>query len=285
MKASLTFLTLAAMLGGFARAGCGSTGSTPPVADAHAADGSVPPARILDVFFGLDNALPPTANFLCMGGGGMDGMPVTFSRRIGVDSPSASAFRVTTRSGAVHTPRCATLRPALGPGKRHTVLLIGEFGQDPSDPPVRLDVIGSVPLLGGGDAMGLSSDQVTPLPLGPSLRIAYRYAPSALAGSSCPSATRQTVQITWAGGVTAPTGGELGDAARSRMRVTLAGGTEVTPIALADLGDNDNYTQLCLDAEAPAERVTVEAGVAADPRGDTNPPTSIAVTIDPEGSR
>jgi hypothetical protein len=149
MKASLTLLTLAATLWGFSRAGCGSTVAPPTVADARAADGGGPTAQILDVFFGLDNALPSMANFLCMGAGGMDGMPVTFSRRIGVDNPSASAFRVTTRSGATHTPRCATLRSAVGPSERHTVLLIGEFGQDPGDPPVRLDVIGSVPLLGG----------------------------------------------------------------------------------------------------------------------------------------
>jgi hypothetical protein len=48
-------------------------------------------------------------------------------------------------------------------------------------------------------------------------------------------------------------GGELGDAARAGMRVTLVGGVQVSPIALADLGDNDNYTQLCLDTDTPAE--------------------------------
>jgi hypothetical protein len=146
-------------------------------------------------------------------------------------------------------------------------------------------VIGSVPLRNGGDAMGLSSERVTPLASGPSVRIAYRYAPTELTGSSCPETTRQIVQLTWAGGVTAPMGGELGDAARARMRVTLAGGGQVRPIALADLGDNDNYTQLCLDTDTPAESVTVEAGVAADPRGDINPETSIRVTTDPEGVR
>jgi hypothetical protein len=281
--------------------GCSSPRSEPDaratVADAAHGDGadaapttnpsdaSAERAEILDVFFGLDNALPATANFLCMGGAGMDGMPVSFSRRIGVDTPAASAFRITTRSGAVRTPRCATLRPAIGASKRHTVLLIGELGEDPSDPPVRLEVIGSVPLLNGGDAMGLSSDRVTPLSEGPSLRIAYRYAPAELARSTCPPATRQIVQLTWAGGVSAPMGGELGEPARARMRVTVMGGIDVTPIALADLGDNDNYTQLCLDTDAQAERVTIEAGVAADPRGDSNPMTSIRVTRDPEAIR
>jgi hypothetical protein len=265
--------------------GCLSHAPTQPSSGSSVDGGATPRAEILDVFFGLDNALPATANFLCLGGGGMDGMPVTFSRRIGVDTPEPSAFRVTTRSGAVRTPRCATLRPALGPSKRHTVLLIGDFGDDPGDPPVRLDVIGPVALLSGGDAMGLSSERVTSLAAGPSVRVAYRYAPTELAGSSCPGTTRQIVQLAWAGGVTAPMGGELGDAARAGMRVTLVGGVQVSPIALADLGDNDNYTQLCLDTDTPAESVTVEPGLAADPRGDTNPETSIRVTTDPEGVR
>ena len=246
---------------------------------------SAPSAQILDVFFGLDNALPAAGNLLCGAiVAGMDGIPVTFSRRIAVDNPDVSAFRITTQSGATHTPRCATLRPALGASERHTVLLVGELGSD-RDPPVRLDIVGSVPLLSGGDARGLSSSRITALAPGPELRIGYRYTPGELPGSSCPQLTRQIVQITWAGGVTAPGGGELGDAARTRMRVKLSDGVEVTPVALADLGDNDNYTQLCLDTQTPAESVTVEAGVAVDPRGDANPLTSIRITADPEALR
>lgn len=238
-------------------------------------------AQILDAFFGLDDALPFAANALCPGGGGMDGMPVTFSRRVGVDAPEADAFRVTTRAGRVLTPRCATLRPALAPTKRHTVLLIGDLG-DATDPPVRVEVVGSVPLLAGGDALGLVSPPVTPLADGPSLRLAYRYAPESLTGSACPAATRQVVQLTWAGGVTALSGAQLGDAERARMRVTLEGGAVAQPIALADLGDNDNYTWLCLDTAVPAASVSVEAGVAADPRRDANPETTQRVIADPE---
>jgi hypothetical protein len=278
-----------ALIGALSCAACEGPAQTPRDAQA-AIDASVPsdagaPAQILEVFFGLDNALPATANLLCAGAGGLDGMPVTFSRRIGVDAPEAAAFRVTTRSGQARTPRCATLRPALGPSKRHTVLLIGDFGDDPGDPPARVEVVGSVPLLNGGDARGASSDRVTPLSQGPELRIALRYAPAALAGSSCPMGTRQIVQLTWAGGVRGAAGGELGDDARAQTRVTLSTGDVVTPVALADLGDNDNYTQLCLDTDTPAESVTVEAGVAIDPRGDANPRTSARVTTDPEGVR
>lgn len=286
MSASLDLFLFRGLLGVLLCAGCRSTAESQPdaqmVSDAQTASDGGSRAQILEVFFGLDNALPLMSNLLCPGAAGMDGMPVTFSRRIGVDNPEASAFRVTTRSGLVRTPRCATLRPALGPSKRHTVLLIGDFGDDPADPPARVEVIGSVPLLNDGDATGLSSDRVTPLSQGPELRIAYRYAPTALAGSSCPPMTRQIVQLTWAGGVRSSTGGELGDEARARMRVTLSTGVTVTPVALADLGDNDNYTQLCLDTDTPAESVAVEAGVAIDPRGDANPMTSIGVSADPE---
>ncbi|MBL8685031.1 MAG: hypothetical protein JNK05_37995 [Myxococcales bacterium] len=278
-----------ALLASLCAAGCKPSAHTPadaraPLDASSATDGGAS-ARILEAFFGLDDALPVMANLLCMGASGMDGMPVTFSRRIGVDAPDVAAFRVTTRSGAAITPRCATLRPALGPSKRHTVLLIGDFGDDPADPPARVEVVGSVPLMNGGDAQGLSIDRVTPLSRGPELRIAYRYAPTELAGTSCPATTRQIVQVTWAGGVRASTGAELGDEARTRTRITLSTGTIVTPIALADLGDNDNYTQLCLDTDDPAESVSIEAGVAIDPRGDANPATTIAVTTDPEAVR
>ncbi|MBK6470337.1 MAG: hypothetical protein IPF94_06260 [Betaproteobacteria bacterium] len=250
------------------------------------AEPAAPRARILDVFFGLDDALPARANLLCRGVrvAGMDGVPVTFSRRIALDNPDPSAFRITTQSGATYTPRCATLRPAQGMSKRHTVLLIGELGSE-RDPPVRMDVVRSVPLLNGGDAMGLSTDRVTALALGPELRIGYRYAPGELPKARCPNSTLQIVQITWAGGVTAPGGDELGEAARGGMRVTLSNGVEVSPIALADLGDNDNYTHLCLDTQTPADRVTVDPGVAIDPRGDLNPRTSIRITADPEALR
>jgi len=275
------FMTVAAATLFLNACGGGNEGSAQPAPSTATA----PSPQILDVFFGLDNAIPLTGNLLCGAlVAGMDGIPVTFSRRIGIDNPDPSAFRITTQSGATYTPQCATLRPALGSSKRHTVLLIGELGSD-RDPPVRLDIVRSVPLLNGGDAQGLSSARVTQLAQGPDLKIGYRYARGELPNSSCPQSTMQIVQITWGGGVTAPGGGELGDAARMRMRVTLSNGSEVTPTALADLGDNDNYTQLCLDTLTPAESVTVEPGVAVDPRGDSNPLTLIRVTTDPEALR
>lgn len=267
---------------GFSAIACGGDASSARPQPSHGPGGAVASATILDAFFGLDDALPARSAFVCLGSVGEDGMPVTFSQRVQSAKPEASAFLVTTRSGATHVPRCATLAPANDASERHTVLLMGKLGDDPADPPVRVDVVGSVPLDGGGDARGLSG-KVTPLAAGPSLLLALRYLPAELPGTSCPPGpTRQIVQVTWSGGVSAPGGGDLTDAQRRRMHVTLAdpaGGTrDVTPFALADLGDNDNYVQLCLDDDAKPLSVRVEPGTCVDPRGDANDATAIAVT-------
>jgi len=234
--------------------------------------------RILSAFFGLDDALPAAVDFICPGGAGRDGMPVVFSRRVS-GTPAASAFRVTTRSGATHTPVCATLAPAVGATERHTVLLGGDFGGEPADPPVRIEIVESMPLEGGGDARGLTAD-VTPLSAGPALVLAMRYLPTELK-TACPASTRQLVQVTWNGGVSVLGGADVGDAQRLRMHVVVArdGGTaEITPEALADLGDNDNYMHLCLSTDESPLAVRVEASTFVDPRGDLNAETRLDLT-------
>ena len=70
----------------------------------------------------------------------------------------------------------------------------------------------------------------------------------------------------------------------AKIKAVVQRGAVVTPIALADLDDNDNYTHLCLEEATPARSVTVKAGVAVDSRGDANPETTIPVTNDPEAS-
>ena len=96
---------------------------------------------LLSAFFGLDNALPFAVNLLCFGGAGDDGMPVVFSHRISSDSVRPEQFQITTRSGQLTTPECATLRPAGDPGERRTVLLIGEFGNADTDPPEVVTIV------------------------------------------------------------------------------------------------------------------------------------------------
>jgi ribosomal protein S13 len=95
-------------------------------------------------------------------------------------------------------------------------------------------------------------------------------------GSGCPESTRQVVRAVWSGGVTKPGGDEV-DVERRAYRVLGDGGasepSEVSPFAFGDLGDGDNYPELCLDTEAPALRVAFPAGLMTDPREDLNPAT------------
>ena len=144
------------------------------------------PPRIVSAFFGLDNAL--TARRFK----DADGMPVTFSRRV-KEPVDAAAFTVVTRSGKRLKPEEATTRPANAADKRHTVLLIGEFGNEPHDPPVKVEVTSHLPLDGDEDAKGLSL-AVTPLTNGPSLVLAYAADPEKMKGDH-PAGTKQIIVV------------------------------------------------------------------------------------------
>ncbi len=227
--------------------------------------------RLLNAFFGLDDALPGSAFWLCAQAPGRDGMPITFSRRV-TQEPAPAAFTVTTRSGVKKTPLCVTPRPANEASENHTLLLIGDLGSV-DDPPAQVEVTGALALEAGGQAQGLSVE-VTPLEAGPTLVLALGYAPGDL-DSDCPKTTQQVVVVAWAGGVHL-VGGATRETHRQMYRVATERG-EVMPLALGDLDDQDNYVHLCLDTNAPAARVSASAGVLLDPRDDVNPETSVAV--------
>jgi hypothetical protein len=246
---------------------CGRLTTTTPPATALDRE----PPQLLNAFFGLDDAMPPISRVFCPTGPGRDGMPVTFSRR--VMSMNPSDFVVVTRSGVRKTPDCATLRPADGASERHTVLLIGDLG-GAQDPPVRVEVVGNVVLEAGGQGRGLKVN-VTPLEDGSTLVLAIAYEAGKI-DSDCRTGTQQVVQVTWTGGVT-PKDGVSQEDHRTMYRVTTANG-EVTPVALGDLNDNDNYVHLCLNTTANASEVKARAGVLIDPRGDLNPSTSVTVS-------
>jgi len=220
------------------------------------------PPRMVSAFFGLDNALR-----------GRDGMPVTFSRR--VEEPiEPAAFTVVTRSGARHQPSVATTRPANEAAKRHTVLLIGELGDEPDDPPVKVEVSGHLALAGGADAHGLSV-AVTPLADGPSLVLAYVANPGKIEGKH-PPGTKQIIVVVWAGGVR-PMPGVKHENHRLGYSVETTDG-DVLPIDVGNLGDRDNYEHLYLDTDSKPLRVSMKGGLLIDPRDDPNPTTSIEVT-------
>jgi hypothetical protein len=231
------------------------------------------PPRLVSAFFGLDHALPGNARWLCLEAPGADGMPVTFSRRV-VGDVDPRAFTVRTRSGARLHPRCATTRPARSPSKDHTVLLIGELGHEPTDPPVEVEVTDTLALAGGVDAKGLKAP-VIPLADGPTLVLALGLVPGAIP-SDCPAPrTRALVVVVWAGGVT-PAPGADDEAHRAGYQITTSAGT-TKPFALGDLHDRDNYVHLCLDTAARPESVRFAPGILVDPRGDRNPETSVDV--------
>ena len=126
---------------------------------------------MVSAFFGLDNAIQALRYK------GADGMPVTFSKRVADPaSLEPEMFTVISRSGKRVHPLRVTTRPANAASKRHTVLLIGEFGNESEDPPVKVEVTGQLILAGGDNAQGLSA-QVTPLEDGPSLVLAYAVSP------------------------------------------------------------------------------------------------------------
>jgi len=226
------------------------------------------PAQMLSAFFGLDNALP-SLRFK-----NVDGMPVTFSKRVqDPGSLEPNGFTVITRSGARVQPLHVTTRPAQAPSKRHTVLLIGEFGNEPEDPPVKVEVTGHLLLAGGEDAQGLSV-AVTPLKNGPSLIMAYSVSPGDFA-DDFPLETKQIVVVVWNGGVT-PVEGVTRDNHRLGYSFETVDGDSVQPIALGDIG-GDNYEYLFLDTEAAVLRVSMKSGLLMDPRADANPATSVAI--------
>jgi hypothetical protein len=257
--------------------------------------------QVLSAFFGLDNALPDSVNRLCDDGANRDGMPVIFSHHVNADTLQPEDFAVITAAGVVNTPMCVTLGPAVDIGELATALLIGELGAAETDPPVRVEIVGEI-LSGSGnpDSPAVAEDEtaldfsglevaVTPLAAGPSLIVAESVPEDEWTrgrrgrqaqGSSCPlRGTVQIVRVAWSGGVTKAGGGEITDVEREQYQVTVvaADNTEVliTPFAIGDLNDGDNYHLLCLDVEGTPQKVSFSEGYLYDPNADElNPHTT-----------
>ncbi|MYJ74016.1 MAG: hypothetical protein F4089_02470 [Gammaproteobacteria bacterium] len=247
-------------------------------AAANAQDSKVE-ARILSAYHGLDQ-LPERAGALALicgrPVGGHDGMPVVFSAQLDIDTVSPDAFAVETSSGDTLTPLCATLRPAMEPLERRTVLLIGPFGSAES-PPLGVEVVGRLRDVHGNALAGLRTDAITALSAGPSLVFAERFAPGAPGlDEECPEATAQAVLLTWEGGVTGPRGADLAEAQRTAISVVLENGGRVHPLILGDV-DRDNHVIACLGEASPAVSVSVTAGFFHDPGDDANPDTRVDV--------
>lgn len=262
------------------------------VTNAIAADGS--DAALLSAFFGLDDALPALAGLvICEGANGKDGMPIIFSQEVDPATLEPGDIKVTTASGAIGEVMCLTLAPADDVGELRTALLVGQYGSV-EDPPVTVEIVGNVLSADGSvNFKGLQVD-VTPLENGPTLVMAeivpvgdWSLGTPATGipfggGSGCPSDTKQVVRAVWDGGVTKPNGrNDADDLERQEYKVTVERDdqtrADITPFALADLGDGDNNHKLCLDTEDRAVAVSFTAGYLTDPREDLNPATSVTL--------
>lgn len=252
-------------------------------------------ARLLSAFFGLDNSLPRTANRICQGAAGLDGMPVIFSTEIDHTTLQAGDFRVTTQSGVQGRVHCVSFRPATDAGELRTVLMIGEFGNANTDPPARVEIVGHIHSIEGTLDFQGAAVAVTPLEQGPTLILAERFdrdipykglGQRRTRGSNCPAeGTLQALRVVWAGGVKLANGKEPGEAGGRLYRVTVRDkdGTlrKVVPKTLADLGDGDNNHLLCLDTADRPVSVAFPAGVLTDPNDDPNPDTSVSLEHKP----
>lgn len=250
-------------------------------------------ASLLSAFFGLDNALPALSDAtICEGAGGKDGMPVIFSHEIDVRTMQAGDFRVITESGHVGEITCVTLAPADDRGELRTVLVVGNYGSA-TDQPAKVEVTGNLLSLNNAINFKGTTVTVTPLKAGPTIVFAEVVPASQWelekkatsipfgGGNGCPTGTKLIVRAIWAGGVTRPGGKEIDMTEGSLYRVTIQKDNdppvEVSPFAVADLGDGDNNHLLCIDVHGSPKKVFFPAGHLTDPREDLNPDTEISV--------
>lgn len=243
--------------------------------------------RILTAFFGLDNGLNQRSRLIYKNAPGQDGMPLVFTHEIDPSTLEGADFAVTTKNGNVHIVEAASLLPANEEFELRTVLLIGEYGNHPDNPPVSVEVVGDLIARTGQNFKG-KSIEVIPLPEGPILSYAeyftidedYPYIERGN-GCDCPKEeTKMVVKAVWSGGVRAIKGDELGENEKNDFMVTLISGSDtvtVSPFQLADLGDNENNIDLCLKQSGIPILVQVNKNIAIDPNDDKNPKTQIEV--------
>ena len=238
-------------------------------------------ARVLTAFFGRDSDLPLQSIGLYIKAPGKDGMPLVFSQEVDPSTLDNTDFLVTTQDGTIFDVEYVTLKPASEEFELRTVLMIGEYGDHPENPPVSVEIVGDLMSRSGQDYKG-QIVEVIPLPEGPVISYAehfvidddYPYIKRGR-GCDCPKEeTEMVVRATWSGGVRALNGGELGDNELESFEVTMVQGSDTIktkPFKLADLKDNDNNLDLCLKEIGIPVLVEVKANTAIDPNDDPNP--------------
>ena len=237
-----------------------------------ATDAGVERVRILSAFMGLDSRIPGFL-FGCGLSGLQDGMPIVLDRRIPLPALlDPSVFVVRRTSGAQSPVGCATLAPANEAEERRTILLVGEFASE-EDPPVGVEIVGTLLTDEGVDAQGALTETVVPLAAGPSIALAEHYLISELptgGTDECPADTDHIIKTTWEGGVSGPGGADLDESHRLGTTVEYANGEVRVATRLADAFDNDNHVELCMRTPGEPVAITAGAGLYEDPNGDPN---------------
>lgn len=235
-------------------------------------DGGTESVQILSAFFGLDSRIPGFL-FGCGLSGPQDGMPIVLDRRIPLPALlDPSVFVVHRASGAESPVGCATLAPANEVEERRTILLVGEFASD-EDPPVGVEIIGTLLTDEGVDAEGALIEAVVPLAAGPSIVLAEHYLISELptgGTDECPADTDHIIKTTWEGGVSGPGGSDLDESHRLGTTVEYSSGEVRVATLLADAFDNDNHVEFCMSAPGEPVAITAGSGLYEDPNGDPN---------------
>jgi len=237
----------------------------------------IPQDAIVSAFFGLDNALP---GLLCNQPGSLlDGMPVNFKFPLDVSSLSETDFEVLDRLGNIYTPNCVSLAPANENGENRTVLLLGEFGNTATNPPVEVKVVGdlfTIDAISGESTCseiinlkGITTTNVIPLDDGPNLFFAQIIDGNL---NECNSGT-QTIQVAWNGGITPYISGDTeSDLFQYYVGYSYSSGVLIPhiPISIADINDNDNFHQLCFSTTDEIVKISMMANTVEDPNQDPN---------------
>jgi hypothetical protein len=205
----------------------------------------------------------------------MDGLVVVVADRLA--TVTVDQFEVVTQSGARRTPTCATLAPANEPHERRTVLLIGDLGSAATDPPVEVVTPRALDteVVGAGERYAGRSIAVTPLPDGPAPVAAEWAEPT----PDCPATTTAVLRVAWSGGIVLVGGAEPDPAATDLYRVITddPSATPIEVLGLGDLGDNDNYHELCTNSTPRPVRISVAEGTFQDPNADPNSAVELVV--------
>ena len=242
-------------------------------------------AALISAFFGLDNAMPFKSIGLWYKAPGKDGMPLVFSHEIDERTLSPLDFLIATQNGEIRHVEFCTLRPSVDKFELRTVLLIGEFGNSPKNPPVELKIVGDLKTLDGQNLKG-QKIKITPLEDGPFLSYSEYFmleSRNSLKKISCDcpkNETRLVVKSVWSGGVKAINGMELGKNDLASFTISLIQNTDtinVHPFALADLNDNDNNIDICLNVIGIPIGLKVNRNTVIDPRADKNELTKIKI--------